>query len=182
MLFRSARGVRGRASQRDGERLHCGSCAADMRKPAAALGAAGFFRARIRCAVDARMARTRSRSVPVGDGPCARCGERIADGGRCSGLRCARRRGHGDMGGDASARSRRQPQAHACGSDLRSHRAAAAGGGDAIAFDGGDTVDRAPGALAAMRGVAGVGRACVRDAACPQPSWPDRPMDHGVEL
>ena len=182
MLFRSARGVRGRASQRDGERLHCGSCAADMRKPAAALGAAGFFRARIRCAVDARMARTRSRSVPVGDGPCIRCGERVADGGRCAGLRCVRRRGHGDMGRDASARSCRQPQADAGGGGLRRHRAAAAGGGDAIAFDSGDAMDRAPGALTIMRSVASVGLARARDAACPQPSWPDRPMDHGVEV
>ena len=59
---------------------------------------------------------------------------------------------------------------------------AAAGGGGAAAFDGGDKMDRARGAFAAFLTLARVGRAGVRRATGSQPSWPGRPLDHGMEM
>ncbi len=85
-------------------------------------------------------------------------------------------------GQSASARSRRQPQADARGAGLRRDRPVAADGGGAAALDGGDPMDRARGAFAAGAVIERVGRAGVRRAACPQPSWPCRPVDHGMEM
>ena len=85
-------------------------------------------------------------------------------------------------GRGAAARSRRQPQADIGRASFRRHRLAAAGGGGAVALDGGNTMDRARGAFAACRFTAGVGRADVRRAACPQPSWPCWAVDHGMEM
>ncbi len=108
----------------------------------------------------------------------------VADGRRRAGLRCGWRRRAGGLGRGATVRSRRQPQADAGGADLWRHRPVAADGGGATALDGGNTMDRARGAFAA--GGAGplerVGRAGVRRATCPQPSWPCWPVDHGMEM
>jgi hypothetical protein len=126
-------------------------------------------------------------SAPRGDGARARRGDRAADIGRRAGLRCARRRRHGDLGRGASVRSRRQPQADPGGADVGSHRPAAARGGGAAALHGGNTMDRARGAFAAGHGMvqqgwAGVGCASARHPTDSKSSWPDRPMDHGMEL
>ena len=88
----------------------------------------------------------------------------LADGRRRAGLRCAGRRRAGSLGRCAAARSRRQPQTDAGRAGLRRHRAAAAAGGDAAAFHGGNAMDRARGAFAARRALARVGRAGVRRA------------------
>ena len=62
-------------------------------------------------------------------------------------------------------------------------RPVAADGGGAAAVDGGDPMDRARGAFAARRHASErMGRAGVRRATCPQPSWPCRPLDHGMEM
>ena len=88
-----------------------------------------------------------------------------------------------EVWGEARAvRSRRQPQADAGGAGLRRHRIIAAGGGATRALDGGDAMDRARGAFAARRGRECVGRAGVRRATRPQPSWPCRAVDHGMEM
>ena len=59
----------------------------------------------------------------------------------------------------------------------------AADGGGATALDGGDAMDRARGAFAAGRTAWNAwGAPRVRRAACSQPSWPCRPMDHGMEM
>ena len=50
------------------------------------------------------------------------------------------------------------------------------------ALDRGDAMDRARGAFAARRGRERVGRAGVRRATRPQPSWPGRAVDHGMEM
>ena len=108
---------------------------------------------------------------------------RVADGCRRARLRCARRRRAGSLGASAAARSRRQPQADIGRASLRRHRSGAAGGGGAVALDGGNPMDRARGAFAACRAfTAGLGRADVRRAACSQPSWPCRAVDHGMEM
>ena len=44
------------------------------------------------------------------------------------------------------------------------------------------TMDRARGAFAAGLVLERVGRAGVRRAACPQPSWPCWAVDHGMEM
>jgi len=113
---------------------------------------------------------------------------RVADRRRCARLRCARRRRAGSLGASAAARSRRQPQADAGGAGLGRHRAVVAAGGGATALDSGDKMDRARGAFAAGRtfnacgGLEHMGRAGVRRAACPQPSWPCWAVDHGMEM
>jgi hypothetical protein len=91
-------------------------------------------------------------------------------------------RGAGSLGASPAARSRRQPQADAGGAGLRRHRSVAAGGGAATALDRGDAMDRARGAFAAACSLERVGRAGVRRAARPQPSWPCRAVDHGMEM
>ena len=83
-------------------------------------------------------------------------------------------------GPGAPARSRCQPQADTGGAGVGSHRVAAAGGRRATTLHGGNTMDRARGAFAAF--VTRVGRAAVRRAACPQPSWPCWAVDHGMEM
>ena len=50
------------------------------------------------------------------------------------------------------------------------------------ALNGGDTMDRARGAFAARRALGRVGRAGVRRATRPQPSWPCWAVDHGMEM
>ena len=50
------------------------------------------------------------------------------------------------------------------------------------ALDRGDTLDRARGAFAAGIKLERMGGAAVRRATCPQPSWPGRPVDHGMEM
>jgi hypothetical protein len=65
---------------------------------------------------------------------------------------------------------------------LGCHRAAATHGGGAVAVDGGDAVDRALRAFAACVALAGVGRARARCPAGSQSSWPQRPLDHGMEV
>jgi hypothetical protein len=49
-------------------------------------------------------------------------------------------------------------------------------------LDGGDAMDRARGAFAARLSRQRVGRAGVRRATRSQPSWPGRPVDHGMEM
>ncbi len=145
-----ARGVcRSRPAKCRGDRFCRRSCGADGGTAAPDVGATGFCRDRIRRVVDERVGRTRSRSTAAGDRACGGCGHRIADGRRCAGLRCAWRRGAGGLGAGATARSRRQPQADAGRAGLRRHRPGAAGGGGAVALDGGDQMDRARGAFAA---------------------------------
>ena len=121
----------------------------------------------IRCAVDAWMAgdRPRPRLLVMVHTPDVESALRTAaDALACDALGAVVM----EIWGEARLlRSRRQPQADAGGAGLRRYRAAAAGGGKPAAFDGGDTVDRAPGALAARRGMAGVGRPHARNAACP---------------
>jgi len=118
----------------------------------------------------------------------ARHRRRVADRGRRAGLRCARRRRAGSVGAGASARSRRQPQAHAGSASLRRHRAFTAGGGRAAALDGGNTMDCARGAFAAFSrfnacgALERLGRAGVRRPTGSQSSWPGRPLDHGMEM
>ena len=163
--------VFGRPPECGGDRLHRWPRRAADAAPAAGLGAAGFFRTGIRCAVDERALRTRPRSAPAGDGACRgrRC--RAAHRRRRAGLRCARRRGAGSLGRGAAARSRRQPQTHLGGASLRRHRLAAAGGGHAATVDRGNKMDRARGAFAAgitlyaCGAWARMGRADVRRAA-----------------
>ena len=99
-----------------------GSAGAHRRAAAAALGAAGFCRTRIGRAVDEWLCRTRSRSAPAGDRARGRRRSRVADRGRCAGLRCVGRGGAGTLGRDAPARSRRQPQADLGRAGLRRHR------------------------------------------------------------
>ena len=130
-----------------------------------------------------RAAARRSRSAPPRDGARGRRGGRVADRRRRAGLRCARRRGAGSLGRGATTGSRRQPQADAGRADVRRDRPGAAGGGGAIALDRGNQMDRARGAFAARRAARKrVGRTGVRRAACPQPPWPCRAMDHGMEM
>ena len=154
---------------------------AAARRPAA-VGPAGFCRDRIRRAVDERAGRTRPRSAPGRDRARRRCRCRVADRRRRAGLRCAGRGGAGSLGRGAPVRSRRQPQADAGGAGLRRHRIVAAPGGGATALDRGDALDRARGAFAAGIKLERVGRAAVRRATRPQPSWPGRPVDHGMEM
>jgi hypothetical protein len=52
----------------------------------------------------------------------------------------------------------------------------------AAALDGGDAMDRTRGAFAAGAVIERVGCTGVRCTACPQPSWPCRPVDHGMEM
>ena len=79
-------------------------------------------------------------------------------------LRCGRHCRAGSLGRDAPARSRRQPKTHARRPSLRRHRAVAAGGGGACAFDRGNAMDRARGAFAAWLrlGVRGARRCSTR--------------------
>ena len=111
-----------------------------------------------------------------------RCRERAAGRGRCARLRCAGRRGAGSLGAGAAARSGREPQADTGGASLRRHRIAAADCSGAFAFDGRDEMDRARGAFAAAVAVGRLGLTLFRRRANPQPSWPDRAMDHGMEM
>ena len=101
--------------------------------------------------------------------------------GRCAGLRCARRCRAGGLGRGAAARSRRQPQADFGRTGLRRHCFRVAACGDAGAVDRGKPMDRARGAFAAGSPLR-MGRAALRRKTCPQSSWPDRAMDHGMEM
>ena len=65
---------------------------------------------------------------------------------------------------------------------LRRHRASSADGRGATALDRGNKMDRARGAFAAFRTLDRLGRAGVRRATGSSPSWPGRPLDHGMEL
>ena len=89
-----------------------------------------------------------------------RRGDRAANHRRRAGLRCARRRGDGNLGRDAAARSCRQPQADIGGANVGGHRPAAASRGGADALHGGDAMDRARGAFAAA--TRSMGRAHAR--------------------
>ncbi|MET3364201.1 hypothetical protein ABIF60_005596 [Bradyrhizobium japonicum] len=144
------------------DRLRHGACRARLGAAAAAVGTAGFFRDRGRCAVDERARRARPRSAPRGDGARRRCRERAAYLGRCARLRCAGRRRARALGRNQAVRSRGEPQADAGRARLRRHRPDAADGGAAAAFDRGDQVDAARGAFAAGVGVGRMGRAALR--------------------
>ena len=179
---RRARGVCRGTAERGGDRLHRGACGAGGGTAASGVDPAGFCRNRIRRAVDGWPRRTRPRSVPRGDGARRRRRRRVAHRRRRAGLRRGWRGGAGSLGRSPAVRSRRQPQADAGGAGLRRHRLVAAGGGAARALDGGDAMDRARGAFAARPGRECVGRAGVRRATRPQPSWPCRAVDHGMEM
>ncbi len=116
------------------------------------------------------LCRTRPRSAPRRHRARRRCRDRVAGHGGCARLRCGRHCRAGSLGRDAPARSRRQPKTHARSASLRRHRAVAAGGGGACAFDRGNQMDRARGAFAARcvfhacGALECVGRAGVRRA------------------
>ena len=122
------------------------------------------------------------RSAAAGDRARARHRRRVADRRRRAGLRCARRRRAGSLGAGPPARSRRQPQTHIGRGGLRRHRASFADGRGAAALDRGNKMDRARGAFAAFSTMDRLGRAGVRRATGSSPSWPGRPLDHGMEL
>ena len=182
------RGVLRGAPGRRRDRVCHGRCGTRDRTPAAAVGAAGFFGARSRCAVDERTRRTRPRSAPRGDGARGRCGECAAYFGRCTRLRCARRGRARALGRDAAVRSRGEPQADAGRARLRRHRPAAADGRAAAALDRGDAMDAARGTFTAGVGfnacgaLGRLGRAALRCRAVAQSSWPVWPVDHGMEM
>ena len=50
------------------------------------------------------------------------------------------------------------------------------------ALDGGNAMDRARGAFAARCRRSAWGAPMLRRATCPQPSWPCRAVDHGMEM
>jgi len=177
-----ARGFRRGPPERVGHGFCRGAGGKGVAAPAAGLGAAGFFGNRIRRAVAERAMRAGPRSAAAGHRARPRHRRRVADRRRRAGLRCARRRRAGSLGAGAPARSRRQPQTHVGRGGLRRHRAAVADGGRAAALDRGNQMDRARGAFAAVNAMDRLGRAGVRRATGSPPSWPGRPLDHGMEL
>ena len=179
---RRTRGVRRGPPERVGYGFCHGVGGQGVATPATGLGTAGFFGNRSRGVVDAGAVRTRARSAVAGDRARARHRRRVADRRRRAGLRCARRRRAGSLGRGASARSRRQPKTHLGRGGLRRHRAAVADGRSAAALDRGNQMDRARGAFAAVSAMDRLGRACLRRATGSPPSWPGRPLDHGMEL
>ncbi len=183
-----ARSVCRRPSERGRDRFHRGALSAHLGTAAAGVGAAGFLRSRSGYPFDERAFRARSRPALSGHGACIRCRKRAAGGGRRARLRCAGRRSAGNLGAGEGARSGRKPQADTGRAGLRGHRIAAADCGCAFALHRRDKMDRARGAFAAAVAVGrfiacgGLGLTMLRRRANSQPSWPDRPMDHGMEM
>ena len=149
--------------ERGGDRVSSRGSPGGSRAKTAGVGPAGFCRTRIRRAVDGGLCRTRPRSAPAWS-PCAppmsrpRCAPPPT---RSPAMRSARVVLE-VWGETRAARSRRQPKADARGAGLRRHRAVAAGGGAACAFDRGDAMDRARGAFAAADGRHGARRCSTR--------------------
>ena len=181
---RHSRGVfASRPAERRGDRLYRGARKPRRRTAADGLDPAGFHGSRSGRRLDERAFRTRSRSAPSRQ--CSRRRRRpcLANGRGCARLRCGGRRRAGGLGRGETARPCRQPQADIGRASFRRDRPGVADGGGASAIDRRDPMDRARGAFAAgIKSIECMGIASVRGAACPQPSWPHWPLDHGMEM